>query len=82
MSDVKIRRGSREDADFLAWVMLASSRSHLSRGFWDLAIGGDDAACLDYLKRLAMAEPVSPCHYSSFLIAEADGHAAAALCVF
>jgi len=26
---LKIRRATRDDADFLAWVMLASSRSHV-----------------------------------------------------
>ncbi len=69
---VKIRRGERSDADFLAWVMLASSRSHLPRGIWDLIIGADDDACLDYLSRLAIAEPQSLCHCESFLIAEVD----------
>ena len=80
--DLKIRRATRDDAEFLAWVMLASSRSHVSRGIWDLIIGAGDAGCLDYLKRLALAGPRSLCHYESFLVAEADGRPAAALCVF
>ena len=75
-----IRRATRDDAEFLAWVMLASSRSHISRGAWDLIIGGDDAQCLDYLKRLVLAEPRSLCHYGSFLVAEVDCQQAAALC--
>ena len=78
----KIRRATRSDADFLAWVMLASSRSHLSRGAWDLVVGVDDAGCLDYLKRLAVADPRSLCHYDSFLVAEVDGRPAAGLCTF
>jgi len=78
----KIRRARRDDADFLAWVMLASSRSHVSRGIWDLIVGADDAGCLNYLSRLAAAEPRSPCHYDSFLVAEMDGRPAAALTVF
>ena len=80
--DLKIRRATRDDAEFLAWVMLASSRSHVSRGIWDLIIGAGDAGCLEYLKRLAVAEPRSLCHYESFLVAEAGGRPAAALCVF
>ena len=80
--DLKIRRATRDDADFLAWVMLASSRSHVSRGIWDLIIDADDAGCVYYLKRLAVAEPRSLCHYDSFLVAEAGGLPVAALCRF
>lgn len=78
----QIRPARREDADFLAWLMLEASRGHLSRGVWDLIIGADDAGCLEYLKRLALAEPRSLCHFDSFLIAQVDGRAAAALCTF
>ena len=55
MTNVNIRPAKSSDAEFLAWVMLASSRSHVERGAWDLIIGGDDSRCLDYLKRLAVA---------------------------
>lgn len=82
MTTVKIRRAAPDDADFLAWVMLTASRAHLERGPWDLIIGADEAGCLEYLRRLAMAEPRSMCHYESFLVAEIGGRAAAALCVF
>lgn len=82
MNGATIRRGTRKDVDFLAWVMLESSRSHVGRGIWDLIIGGDDAQCLDYLRRLALAEPKSLCHHDNFRIAEVDGRAASALCVF
>ncbi len=79
---VKIRRGKADDADFLARVMMLASRGHLQRGVWDLIAGGSEETCLDYLRRLALAEPVSLCHYSSFIVAEHDGRAAAALCGF
>jgi ribosomal protein S18 acetylase RimI-like enzyme len=79
---VKIRRSKADDADFLARVMMLASRGHLQRGVWDLIAGGSEQNCLDYLRRLALAEPVSLCHYSSFIVAEQDGHAAAALCGF
>lgn len=79
---VAIRRGNLDDAEFLAWVMFAASRAHLARGLWDLIIGSDEAGCLDYLKRLAVAEPRSLYHCESFLIAEVDGTSAAALCGF
>ena len=79
---VKIRRGNADDATFLAQVMMLGSRGHLRRGVWDLIAGGSEATCLDYLRRLALAEPVSLCHYSSFIVAEHDGCPAAALCGF
>src|SRR5271155_1680352 len=79
---VQIRRGNADDAAFLAQLMMLASRGHLRRGVWDLIAGGSEATCLDYLRRLALAEPVSLCHYSSFIVAEHDGHAAAALCGF
>jgi ribosomal protein S18 acetylase RimI-like enzyme len=79
---VKIRTGKADDAEFLARVMMLASRGHLPRGVWDLIVGGNQQNCLDYLRRLALTEPVSLCHYSSFIVAEHDGHAAAALCGF
>src|SRR5262249_27300006 len=44
--------------------------------------GGDDTTCLDYLRRLALAEPRSLCHYESYLIAEDGDRPVAALCGF
>jgi ribosomal protein S18 acetylase RimI-like enzyme len=79
---VTIRRGEAADAAFLARVMMLASRGHLQRGVWDLITGGPEENCLDYLRRLALAQPVSLCHYSSFIVAEHDGLPAAALCGF
>ena len=78
----RIRRASFDDVDFLAGVMYSASRSHLTRGLWDLIIGADEAGCLEYLRRLAVAQPRSLYHYESFLVAEVDGQPAAALCGF
>lgn len=79
---IRIRRAIREDAGFLAWVTLSASRSHLSRGVWDVIIGADEAGCLEYLRRLVVSEPPSLYHYSSFLVAQLDGRPGAALCGF
>jgi ribosomal protein S18 acetylase RimI-like enzyme len=79
---VYIRPANAGDAEFLGGVVLSASRSHLARGLWDLIIGADEAGCLDFLRRLAIAEPRSLYHYDSFLIAEVDGERAAALCGF
>ena len=77
-----IRGGTEDDAGFLAWVMLAASRSHGQRGTWDVMIGGDDACCLEYLRRLALTGPGTLCHHDSFLVAEIDGKPAAGLGTF
>lgn len=61
---------------------MLASRGHLRRGVWDLIAGGFEENCLDYLRRLALTEPVSLCHYSSFIVTEYDGRPAAALCAF
>jgi ribosomal protein S18 acetylase RimI-like enzyme len=78
----KNRPGRPDDADFLARVMMLASRGHRARGVWDLIAGGSEENCLDYLRRLALAEPASLCHHSSFIVAEHDGKPAAALCGF
>ena len=51
-----IRRGvAPVTLSFWLRVMLSASRAHLARGLWDLIIGADEAGCLDYLRRLALA---------------------------
>ena len=80
--NANIRHGMEADAGFLAWVMLAASRSHGQRGFWDVAIAGDESRRLEYLRRLAVAAPGTLCHHDSFLVAEIDGQPAAAMGTF
>lgn len=77
-----IRAAVRDDAAFVAWVILAASRSHLPRGAWDVSIGGSDEECLAFLERMVVYEPRTFCHYSRFLIAEVDGRAAAGLSAY
>jgi ribosomal protein S18 acetylase RimI-like enzyme len=82
MTDVHIRSANSGDTEFLAAAMLSASRGHLAYGLWDLIIGADEAGCLEYLKRLASAEPRSLYHYDNYLIGEIAGQPAAALCGF
>jgi GNAT superfamily N-acetyltransferase len=79
---IQIRGAQAADAGFLAQIMLSASRADLTTGLWDLRIGASEADCLDYLRRLTLAEPRSLCHYSAFLLATVDGCPAAALCGF
>jgi translation initiation factor 4G len=74
-----IRPAEESDASFVAWVQQAAARSHLERGFWDVAVPGPDAARLELIAALARSEPESFCHWKRFLIAEAEGAPAAAL---
>ena len=75
-----IRNAGPDDVDFLAWVMLAASRSHLERGVWEYLNDQDEKQTLDYLSRLAVTDTVHLFHHSLFVIAEVDGEPAAAMC--
>jgi translation initiation factor 4G len=74
-----IRAATPADASFLAWVMLAASRSHLARGAWDLHVDGPDARVLAFLERLVVEPEPSFCRWEGFLVAEVDGVPGAAL---
>ena len=76
----QIRPARREDAAFIAQVMLLAARSHLERGFWDITLAGDEPECLAYLGRLACATTCSWAHYSNFIVAEVEGRPVAGLC--
>jgi GNAT superfamily N-acetyltransferase len=76
-----LRPAGAGDVDFVAWTILASQRSHLSRGWFDIALDRPEAECLAFVRRLATARTPSWWHRSTFWIAETDGVAGAALCV-
>jgi translation initiation factor 4G len=77
-----LRPATRDDGDFLAWVIFTASRGHLARGWFDIVLERPEAFCLDFCKRLVLAEAVSWWHWSLFHVAEVDGAPAAGLCVF
>ena len=77
-----IRRGGRDDARFLAWVVLTASRGHLERGWFDIALNKSESEILEFLNVLTTAAVPSRWHYSRFLVAETEDCAAAALCAF
>ncbi len=78
----KIRAATAEDGEFLAWVMQAAARSHLSVGVWDLALPGEDAQRLEVLAALARTEQQHFCHWSRFRVLEVDGRPASALSAY
>ena len=77
-----IRPAAESDAPFLAWAMLTAARSHLPRGWFDIALDRPETECLEFLRRLALTQALSWWHFSRFHIAEVDGVAAAGLCAF
>jgi ribosomal protein S18 acetylase RimI-like enzyme len=79
---VQIVPATREHIPFVAWVVMASNRSHLAKGMWDLNIGGDEDELLRYLEVLADTEQVHWAHWSLFVVAGVDGVPAAGMCGF
>jgi ribosomal protein S18 acetylase RimI-like enzyme len=77
--NIDIRSARPDDAPFLAWVMLAATRSHLSYGVWERYVGGNEQDCLSFLNLLATTQKPHLFHYSTFIVAEVDGHKAGAL---
>lgn len=75
-----IRSARPEDADFIARIILSSTRGYRSRGWFDVALGWPEPQCRDFIARIAVARAVSMWHVSQFLVAEIDGRPAAALC--
>lgn len=77
-----VRAATGADAAFVAWTILAASRSHLPRGGWDLSLALPEDGCLDVLARVVQAMPATFCGLGGFLIAEVDGRPAAALSAY
>lgn len=75
-----IRRAQPEDADFIAWTIVAAQRGHRPRGWFDIALNRSEPECLAFVRQLSVTRTITWWHTSQFWIAEADGIAAAALC--
>ena len=48
MSALAIKEARKEDAPFIGWAILAATRSHMPRGWFDIALGLDEAGCLAF----------------------------------
>jgi len=77
--NVEIRSATVDDAAFLAWVMLAATRSHNKYGAWEHYVGGTEEDCLAFLRLIATTQKPHLFHYSTFIVAEVDGQKAGAL---
>ncbi|PHR57076.1 MAG: acyl-CoA acyltransferase [Arcobacter sp.] len=76
---MNIRTAKVEDAKFISWAILESSRAGKKHGLFDL-IFAPSKDIVKSLMKLVSHETKTICHYSNFLIAEIDGKPAGALC--
>jgi GNAT superfamily N-acetyltransferase len=77
-----IRPAKRSDADFLAWAILAATRSHLKRGWFDIALNQSEDACLAFVRCLTITATPSNWHYSRFLVVDDGADTVSALSAF
>jgi hypothetical protein len=80
---IKIRAAKEQDAEFLAMMMLQSSRAGKKVGIFDLLFkDNDEVAILQKLQKLTHTQAKSQCHYKNFLVAELDGQLVGSLCSY
>lgn len=80
---IKIRRAVVEDAQFLAQMILQSSRAGKKFGMYDLIFATtNNKDILKKLEKLTTTTAKNSCHYSNFLIAEMDGKSVGTLCSY
>lgn len=80
--DVRLRAATEEDVDFISWVILTASRSHLPRGIWEYMYDFTEDEALAYIKKASTTDVVHFMHWSLFTIAEVDGTPASAMSGF
>ncbi len=76
---IQIRGARPQDSTFLAQVILRAGRSHLAKGYWDLAVEDDAYDRLDLIEMLTVLDARSSCHYSGFHVATVNGVLAGAV---
>jgi ribosomal protein S18 acetylase RimI-like enzyme len=79
---LNFRAARPDDAEFLGWVMVMAARGHLSRGWFDIVLQRSENDCIAFCAKLANAQAKSWWHHSFFRVAELDGEAVAAACIF
>jgi len=76
---VEIRQAQREDAAFLAWLILTAGRAHVRKGIWDVILDRTDEEHLSFLQLLAVTRIPHLFHYSCYLLAEMNDKPVAGL---
>lgn len=80
---ITIRQAKVDDGNFLAKMILQSSRAGKKDGVFDLLFGTyENSVVLESLEKLTKTDAKSHCHYSNFLIAEMEGKKVGTLCSY
>ncbi len=80
---IKIRTAKESDVEFLAEMILQSSRAGKKDGMFDLIFeSNDDDVLVEKIAKLTQTKAKSYCHYKNFLIAEMDGKSVGTLCTY
>ena len=69
---MQIRGARPQDASFLAKSILIAGRAHVTRGIWEVILGGTEQETLRFLQHLSITQIPHLFHYSYYLIAEED----------
>lgn len=67
---MKIRDARAEDASFLAKAILIAGRAHLTKGIWEVVLGGTEEESLEFLHHISITRIPHLFHYSHYLVAE------------
>jgi len=67
---MEIRDARPQDASFLAKSILIAGRAHVTRGIWEVILGGTEEETLLFLQSLSITQVPHLFHYSYYLIAE------------
>lgn len=70
--EAAIRRAEADDSEFLAWAILAASRSHVAKGTFDLIAPETEQDRLDVAEWLTLSEIPNACHHEHFWVAEEE----------
>ena len=67
-----IRSARLEDARFLAKTILIAGRGHVTKGIWEVILGGTEEENLNFLHHISITQIPHLFHYSCCLMAEND----------
>jgi translation initiation factor 4G len=67
---MQIRNARPEDASFLAKSILMAGRAHVTRGIWEVILGGTEEETLHFLQSISVTQIPHLFHHSYYLIAE------------
>lgn len=80
---ITIRKATENDSEFLAQMILQSSRAEKVECIFNLIFkSNDNNVLLENLAKLTMTKVKNQCHFSNFLIAELDGKCVGSLCTY